>query len=73
MELEQALGVISRTVFLMTAMTLLSCMFFIVNLTIVLWLVKISRWIIVRIKDAWNEADFIILANKIFTTGKKGI
>lgn len=72
MELEQALGVISRTVFLMTAMTLLSCMFFIVNLAIIWPLLKIARWILARIKVAWDESDEVILANKILTE-KKGI
>jgi len=68
MELEIALGVLSKTIFIILVMMTILAVVILLSLFITLAVLTVGRWIIVRIKNEWRKTEADILSERIFKT-----
>lgn len=71
MELEIALGVLSKNVFIILATMAMMAFAILLALFITLIVLKAGRWIVVRIKHEWMKTEADILAERIFKTAEE--
>lgn len=68
MELEIALGILSKNVFIVIATMAMMSVAALLTLLVTLIVLKAGRWIVVRIKHEWNKSEASILLERIFKT-----
>lgn len=68
MELEMALGILSKNIFIIIATFAMMSVASLLTMVIVLGLLRAGKWLAVRIKHEWNRPESDILAERIFKT-----
>ena len=68
MELEIALGILTKNIFIVIATFFVMSVATLLTMIIFLILLRAGKWLAIQIKNEWNRPESDILANRLFRT-----